>query len=181
MTERAVLSAAPRRFTSSKSAAYAPLDSAGGPAVRNCEGLRRTNGSTVPIHGVGSSTCCPAALSEGDQWPTAVLGTHCEAPNRPSSWRSAIIASAAAVPAATPCCSCGPSSTAARAAEYCAASDASRPDRVVAGRFGTVETRWARTRWAAVATAASWSARAEKRRVRRYGRKWCGSVALTAS
>jgi hypothetical protein len=46
---------------------------------------------------------------------------------------------------------------------------------------GTVETMFASTVYAAVATAASFEAVAAKRRSSRYGR-WCfGSIALTAS
>ena len=46
---------------------------------------------------------------------------------------------------------------------------------------GTVETMWERTRYAAVATAASCEALAEKRRVEEVRPVCFGSIALTAS
>ena len=124
------------------------------------------NGSTAPTHGVGSRTGCPEAGSvSGHQCPGAVLGTHCEGPNRPSSSRAAIITLAAASPAAIPFTSRQPSGMSARASAYCLASVSSMVARLVSGRFFTVDTMSRSTPYAATATAtaASSEARAEKR------------------
>ena len=88
-----------------------------GPRVRNCEELSIRNGFTPPTHGVGSSIGCPVSGSmQRPPVPGAVFGTHCDGPNRPSPWRAAIIASAAAFPASMPCALNGPSGIAAERA-----------------------------------------------------------------
>jgi hypothetical protein len=62
----------------------------------------------------------------------------------------------------------GPSGIAASEAAYCVASDWNRLARFGNGIVaGTVETMLESTSWAAVATAASFEARAEKRRLSR--------------
>jgi hypothetical protein len=105
------------------------------------------NGVTPPTQGVGSSIGVPSGFRSGCQCPGAGFGTHCEGPKRPSSSLAAIIASAAAFPAATPCRLNGPSATAASAAAYWAASNCCRlalfGNGIVAG---TVATMLARTR-----------------------------------
>ena len=141
------------------------------------------NGFTRPTHGVGSRIGCPVAGSmSGCQCPGAEFGTHCEGPNRPSPSLAAIIASAAAFPAATPWALNGESGIAPSEDAYCDASDCSTLALLGNGMLaGTVDTMFERTVYAAVATAASFEAVAAKRRLSRYGR-WCfGSIALTAS
>src|SRR6476646_11597722 len=93
--------ALPFALTSLKSFAHWWLVSAGGPAVRNCDELSMRNGFTPPTHGVGSRMS-PAAFESGHQCPTAVLGTHWDGPNRPSSARASSMACAAAWPTAMP-------------------------------------------------------------------------------
>src|SRR6185436_16818704 len=91
--------ARPRALTSLNSAAHWALPSAGGGALRNCDGLVMKNGVTAPTHGVGSRIGAPVVgLVSGDQWPGAVLGTHWDGPNRPSFARSSSMALAAACP-----------------------------------------------------------------------------------
>jgi hypothetical protein len=100
---RTRLFAAPSAFTSLKSLAYSGLVSDLGPAVRNCDELCMRKGFTPPTQGVGSRMGCPVAgLMRGCQCPGAEFGTHCDGPNRPSSFLAAIIASAAASPAVIP-------------------------------------------------------------------------------
>jgi hypothetical protein len=168
---RTVLLTEPRAFTSLKSAAQAALVSARGPAVRNCDELCIRNGRTVPTHGVGSSIFVPSGFKSGHQCPGAVFGTHCDGPKRPSPCRAAIIASAAAFPAAIPCVLNGVSGIAASDVAYCASSVWNKlalfGNEIVTG---TVETMLERTRYAAVAAAASFEALALKRRFSRYGR-----------
>src|SRR5918994_7348585 len=137
----------PSALTSFTSAAYAALVSGSGPAVRNCDWLCRRNGLTLPTQGVGSRMGCPVAgLMRGCQCPGAEFGTHGEGPNRPSSSLAAIIASAAALPAAIPCALNGPSGIAASEAPYCEASDCNTPALLGNGMVGgTVETMLERT------------------------------------
>src|SRR4051812_37283902 len=107
---RTVLFTAPSAFTSLNSLAHLALEGSGGPGVRNCEGDFSVNGFTAPTHGVGSRMGCPVVgFVCGHQCPGAVLGTHYEGPNRPSSSRAAIITLAAASPAAIPFFSVQPS------------------------------------------------------------------------
>src|SRR5262245_22012065 len=178
---RTVLFTEPSALTSLKSSAHAALVSACGPSVRNCEELRIRNGRTPPTHGVGSSIGVPSGLCSGCQCPGSELGTHCDGPNRPSFCREAIIASAAASPAAMPevldCVSGIPASEAA----YSVASESCRLARFGNGMVaGTVATTLDKTGSAAVATAASFEAVESNLVASRYGR--CrGSIALTAS
>src|SRR6188472_66073 len=106
-----------------------------------------TNGVTPPTHGVGSRIGSPVVgLTSGCQCPGAGFGTHCDGPKRPSSWRAAIIASAAAVPAAIPCALNGRSGIAASDAAYCVARDWSKLALVGNGTLaGTVEMMLDRT------------------------------------
>ena len=106
----------------------------------------------------------------GCQCPGAEFGTHCDGPNRPSSWRAAIMAAAAAFPALMPWRLDEPFGIAASELSYCVASDRNRAARAVASKFGTVATMSRRTPYAAVATAASFDALAAKRLCSRYGR-----------
>src|SRR5215207_5461593 len=116
---RAVLFTDPIALTSLKSAAHVALSSVGGPAVRNCDELSMRNGLTPPTHGVGSRMGSPVVGSvSGHQCPGAVFGTHCDGPKRPSFCRAAIIASAAASPAAIPRALKGESGTPASEAVY---------------------------------------------------------------
>src|SRR5215211_6262403 len=102
--DRTVLDTEPSAFTSLKSRAHAALESGFGPAVRNCDELCMRKGFTPPTQGVGSRIGWPVAgLMSGCQCPGAEFGTHCDGPNRPSFSLAAIIASAAAFPAAMPC------------------------------------------------------------------------------
>src|SRR5215211_8636905 len=124
---RATLFVEPSAFTSLKSWAQAALESAFGPAVRNCDELCIRKGFTPPTQGVGSRTGCPVAgLMRGCQCPGAEFGTHCEGPNRPSPSLAAIIAPAAAFPAAIPCALNGESGIAPSEASYCVASEANK-------------------------------------------------------
>ena len=117
-----------------------------------------------------------AGSTSGCQCPGAGFGTHCDGPNRPSPSRAAIIASAAAFPAATPLVLNGESGIALSEAAYCEASDCSTLALVGNGMLaGTVETMFERTMYAAVATAASFEAVAAKRRLSRYGGGLTGS------
>src|SRR5215207_3109853 len=166
---RAVLLTEPSAFTSLKSAAHATLVSAGGPALRNCDELCIRNGRTFPTHGVGSSMGVPSGFKSGCQCPGAAFGTHGDGPKRPSFSRAAIIASAAAFPAAIPWVLNGRSGIAVSEAAYCAASDCNKLALVGNAMVGgTVETMLERTLYAAVATAASFDALAEKRLFSRY-------------
>ena len=125
------------------------------------------NGFTPPTHGVGSL----AWPGSNDQCPGALLGTHCDGPNRPSPCLAPIIACAAAVPAAIPMFLNGVSGIAFVAASYCDASVVSRA--ALLGNvmlWGTVSTMFFSTRYAAVATAASSDAVFPKRLFSRYGR-----------
>src|SRR6188472_147162 len=72
---RVVLSALPRLLTSLNSAAHCALSSAGGGALRNCEGLCIRNGVTPPTHGVGSRMG-PFALVSGCHFPTPDSWVH---------------------------------------------------------------------------------------------------------
>jgi hypothetical protein len=108
--------------------------------VRNCEELSNRNGRTPPTHGVGSSGDVPFG-NNGCQCPGAEFGTHCDGPKRPSSFRAAIIASAAAFPAAIPCLLNGVSGTAPSDVAYCAASESNKLSRFGNEMLaGTVET-----------------------------------------
>src|SRR5436190_21628955 len=129
-------------------------------------------GFTPPTHGVGSRIGWPVAgLTSGCQCPGAELGTHWDGPKRRSPCLAAIMASAAAAPAAIPCALKGDSGIASREAAYCDASDCSTLFLPGNATFaGTVETMFARTVYAAVATAASSDAVAANRRSRTYGR-----------
>src|SRR6188474_216427 len=98
VVDRVALSARPRLLTSLNSAAHCALSSAGGGAERNCDELSRRNGLTLPAHGVGSSSGCPAALSSGCQCPGAGFDTHGDGPNRPSPALAPSMAMAAACP-----------------------------------------------------------------------------------
>src|SRR6187431_1947595 len=89
-----------------------------GSMLRNCELLSIRNGLTPPTHGVGSRIGLLLASSNGDQCPGFGFGSHCDAPNRPSACRAAIIACAAACPASTPSVLDGPSSTPASELAY---------------------------------------------------------------
>ena len=165
-----MLSTAPIALTSLKSRAHAALVRARGPGVRNCDEVLRRNGFTRPTQGVGSSSGCPVTGSlSGHQCPGALFGTHCEGPKRPSPWRAAIITAAAAFPAAMPFVFDRPSGIPARKSWYCVASDASKVARAASMMLGTVATMSASTACAAVATAASFEARAENRFFSRYG------------
>src|SRR5215216_3796189 len=168
---RTVLFTEPSAFTSLNSAAQVALVSACGPMVRNCDGLCIRNGRTPPTHAVGSSIGVPSGFRSGHQCPGAVFGTHCDGPKRPSFCRAAIIASAAAFPAAIPCLLNGVSGIATSDVAYWASSVCNKlplfGNEMVTG---TVETMLERTRYAAVAAAASFEALAEKRRLSRYGR-----------
>src|SRR5205085_12065022 len=111
---RTVLFSEPSALTSLKSAAQAELASALGPSVRNCDELSSRKGRTPATHAAGSRICAPSGFTSGCQCPTAVLATHGDGPNRPSPSRAAIIASAAASPAAIPSVLDRPSGNAAR-------------------------------------------------------------------
>src|SRR5687767_4008587 len=115
------------------------------------------NGFTLPIHGFGSRIGCPVAgLMLGCQCPGAEFDTHWEGPNRPSPCLAAIIASAAAFPAATPWALDGESGTAPSDEACCDARACSTLSLLgKAMRAGTVDTMSTRTVYAAVATAAS--------------------------
>src|SRR4026207_565739 len=144
-----------------------------GPGLRNCDELCIRNGSTPPAQGVGSWAVVPFGAT-GSQYPGFAFGTNCDGPNRPSSCLESIIACAAAVPAAIPIFLNGESGMAFFDALYCASSDASTValnagvnEEMVKG---TVSTMFFRTRYAAVATAASSDAVFPNRLFRRYGR-----------
>ena len=138
--------------------------SACGPSVRNCDELSIRNGRTPPTHGVGSSIGVPSGFNSGCQCPGSSFGFHGDGPKRPSPSRAAIIASAAAFPAAIPWVLDGPSGIAASEVSYSVSSDCNRSARFGNGmRAGTVETMFERTRYAAVAAAASFEAVAAKR------------------
>src|SRR5215218_5888759 len=159
--------AGPSDLTSLNSAAYSALPSGSGPAVRNCDELCIRNGSTPPTHGVGSCTVVPFGAT-GSQCPGFESGTHWDGPNRPSPSLASIIASAAALPASIPRVLNGsPASTFARKFAYCVASDCSNAVLAASEKLGTVETMFASTLYAAVATAASVAAVAANRRVSR--------------
>src|SRR5688572_16442663 len=115
------------------------------------------NGCTPPTHGVASRIGCPAVgLTSGCQCPRAAAGTHWHGPNRRSPSLAAIIASAAAFPAAIPSALNGESAMSPSQAAYWDASDWSTVSLAENGMLaGTVETMFARTVYAAVATAAS--------------------------
>jgi hypothetical protein len=165
-----VMPSPPRRFTSLKSFAHARLRSACGPSVRNCEALFSRNGRTPPTHGVGSSIGVPSGFNSGCQCPGSSFGTHGEGPKRPSPRRAAIIAFAAASPAAIPAVLNGVSAIAASAAAYSVSSVCNKLALFGNGMLaGTVETMLERTRYAAVAAAASFEAFGSKRVLRRYG------------
>ena len=83
------------------------------PSVRNCEGLWIGNGFTLATQGVGSRIGVPSGLSCGCQCPGSVFDFHGEGPKRPSPCRAAIIAAAAAFPAAIPAVFMGESGIAA--------------------------------------------------------------------
>jgi hypothetical protein len=100
-----------------------------------------------PTHGVGSSICIPSGFRSGCQCPGSWLGTHGEGPKRPSSCRAAIIASAAAFPAAIPCALNGVPDKAASEAAYSVCSDCNRLALLGNGMVaGTVATMWERAR-----------------------------------
>src|SRR5215208_3810627 len=169
---RTALVAEPSIVTSFRSAAYAALPSAFGPAVRNCEELCSMNGRTRPTHGVGSSSGRNVVGSiSGCQYPGPVSCVHWDGPKRPSFIRAAIIASAAAFPALMPILLNGLSGIAAFAVLYCVVSPANRLALFGNGMVsGTPETMLERTRYAAVAAAASCEAVEPNRLFRRYGR-----------
>ena len=113
----------------------------------------------------------PSGFKSGCQCPGAEFGTHCEAPKRPSPCRAAIIASAAAFPAAMPRFLNGLSGIPLSEAAYSAFSVATTLalfGNAMVG--GTVKAISVRTRYAAVAAAASCELVAPKRLFRRYGR-----------
>src|SRR5690242_8199397 len=116
--ERTVLETEPSAFVSFTSTAYAVLSSACGPSLRNCDDVRSRNGFTFATHAVGSSCSEPSGLSSGCQCPGLAFETHGDGPKRPSFVRAASIASAAAVPAATPASLAAPFGTAASEAAY---------------------------------------------------------------
>ncbi len=130
------------------------------------------NGRTPPTHGVGSSSGCIVAGSiSGCQYPAPVCCFHCDGPKRPSFIRAAIIASAAALPALMPILLNGLSGIAPFEMSYCAASPVSKLALFGNGMVrGTPETMLERTRYAAVAAAASCEAVEPKRLFSRYGR-----------
>jgi hypothetical protein len=102
--------------------------------------------------------------------PGSSFGTHGEGPKRPSPWRAAIIAFAAASPAAIPAVLNGVSAIAASEAAYSVSSVCNKLALFGNGMLaGTVVTMLERTRYAAVAAAASFEAIGSKRVSRRYG------------
>src|SRR5688572_4486833 len=90
---------APIDFTSSNSRAYCGLVSGQGPFVRNCNALLIRNGVTFRIHPFGSFPLASGTQSPG---PGTAGTVKQHGPNRPSPVLAAIIAFAAATPAAIP-------------------------------------------------------------------------------
>ena len=94
-----VLVAEPSDFTSSNSRAYLRLVSGSGPLVRSSAALGIRNGLTSFSQAAGSFAI---AGSTGFHWPGPEPTGNRNAPKRPSSFRAAIIAAAAALPTAIP-------------------------------------------------------------------------------
>src|SRR3954471_15511214 len=139
-------------LTSLNSVAHCALLSAGGATLRNCDELCMKNGFTAPTHGVGSR----AVGVSGTHFPTPVLPSHWDGPKRPSPTLESSMALAAACPIEMPWLLEAPSPMAASEVSRSLARAVSSAARPANGALsGAVETRFERTSYAAVATAAS--------------------------